>query len=306
MSNTDLTVIGELMNNSYGRARRAWSDRNIDGYQELATIQTELGAKILTLNMDATQKLGVTLNEMLEFLPVILPKIQEVTRLPISFDNPDIEFHKTALKYYDRSLVDGRPIFNSISVSRTHIDEMLDLVAENDLDVIVMVSECLKDGQPKPCTSVEDVMETTRHFNQLLKTRGTENDRIIVDPGLAPIASDTQGLINLGLDTIRGIRNDPDLAGIHISVGLSNFAIGGPKELRIPLERAYLRIAMDLGLDWVLANPEKNTEPLPADDPLVAGVKQVLAEGRPLTGETLEDAGFRQLDELMELWDDVA
>lgn len=306
MSKPTLTVIGELMNNSYGRARRAWADRSVEGYQNLAKLQTDLGANILTLNMDATQKLGVTIDEMLDFIPTVLPKIQEVTNIPISFDNPDISFHKKSLEHYDRSLVEGRPILNSISVSRTHSEEMLDLVAEHDLDVIVMVSECLKAGQPKPCTSVDDVLDTTRYFNKLLKERGISNDRIIVDPGLAPIASDTQGLINMGLDTIKGIRADSDLEGMHISVGLSNFAIGGPKELRIPLERAYLRIAIDLGLDWVLANPEKNTEPLDSDDPLVVGVKQVLAEGRPLNGESLEDAGFRQLDELMELWEDVA
>jgi len=306
MSKPDITIIGELMNNSYGRARRAWAERSVEGYQHLAKLQTDLGAKVLTLNMDATQKLGVSLDEMVDFLPVVLPKIQEVTDLPISFDNPDVSFHRKAVEHYDRSLVKGRPILNSISVSRTHAEEMMDLVAEHDMDVIVMVSECLKNGQPKACSEVDDVVDTTHHFTELLNNRGIENDRIIVDPGLAPISTDTQGLINLGLDTIKAIRSDSQLQGVHISVGLSNFAIGGPKELRVTLERAYLRIAMDLGLDWVLANPEKNTEPLPTDDPLVTGVKQVLSEGRPLNGESLEDAGFRQLDELMELWDNVA
>lgn len=306
MKDKTITIIGELMNNSYGRARKAWAARSISGYQNLAKLQTELGANTLTLNMDSTQKLAVTLDEMIEFLPEVVPAIQEVTRAPISFDNPDIRFHRKALEVYDRSKVDGRPILNSVAVSRHHVEEMCDMVAEHDMNVIVMVSECIKDGGHKPSTTVDDILSTTKHFVDILRARGVENDRIIIDPGLAPIASETTGLINLGLDAIAAIHTDPDLLGVHTSVGLSNFAIGGPAALRVPQERAYLRIAMDLGLDWVLANPEKNTTPLEADDELVKGIQTVLEEGRPQAGDSNEDAGFRQLDELMELWEDVA
>ncbi len=77
MKPTDLNIIGELMNNSYGRARRAWQERNIAGYQELAKIQTDLGASYLTLNVDGTQKLAVTLPEMLDFLPRVIPASNE-------------------------------------------------------------------------------------------------------------------------------------------------------------------------------------------------------------------------------------
>jgi len=122
---------------------------------------------------------------------------------------------------------------------------------------------------------------------------------------LAPIASDTQGLINLCLDSIRAIRSQSDLEGIHISVGLSNFAIGAPKAMHVPLECAFLSLATDAGMDFVLANPEKNVTPMPRNETLVQQLIQILEKGRIQPGESQEDAGFRQLDELMELWSDA-
>ena len=72
--------------------------------------------------------------------------------------------------------------------------------------------------------------------------------------------------------------------------------------MHIPLERAFLCLAMDAGMDFALANPEKNTVPMTKDDKLVQDLLRILQEGRVQPGETQEDAGFRQLDELMELW----
>jgi len=298
-------VIGELMNNSYARARRAWQERNLDGYSELARIQTELGASFLTLNLEGTQKLAVTLEEMLEFLPKVIPAIQEVSPLPISFDNPDVAFHVEAMKHFDSSKTNGgRPILNSLSVTRHDIDGMIATAAAHDMKVIVMASEYLRpDGSHGAAESPGDIVDTTRHFATMLHDKAKiANDRIIIDPGLCPLASDTNGGVNLCLDSIQALRADPDLTGVHISVGLSNFAIGAPKELRVPLERTFLRLAMDAGMDFALANPEKNTTPMPAADPLVASLQGILDAGRPQPGESPEDAGFRQLDALMELW----
>ncbi len=304
MTTPKLQVIGELMNNSYGRARKAWQARNVAGYQELAKIQTDLGVSYLTLNVDGTQKLPVTLQEMLDFLPLVIPAIQEVTDVPISFDNPDIAFHYECLRHFNPAKSKGRPILNSIAVSRKNIPEMIQLAKQHDMGVIVMASECLlPDGSHGPSKTGADVVNTTKHFVSMLhRQAGIANDRIIIDPGLAPIASDTSGLINLCLDSIRAIRAEKSLEGVHISVGLSNFAIGAPKPMQVPLERAFLRLAMDAGLDIALSNPEKNTIPLPKDDKLVQDLVGVLATGRVQSGETHEDAGFRQLDALMELW----
>jgi 5-methyltetrahydrofolate--homocysteine methyltransferase len=304
MNPTKIQVIGELMNNSYGRARKAWQARDVAGYQELAKLQTDLGVSFLTLNIDGTQKLPVTLQEMLDFLPRVIPAIQEVTDVPISFDNPDIAFHRECLKHYDLSKSKGRPILNSISVSRHHIAEMIQTAKEYDMNVIVMASECLMpDGSHGSARTVEDILNTTKYFVAMLHEQaGIANDRIIIDPGLAPIASDTSGLVNLCLDSIWALRAEESLTGIHISVGLSNFALGAPKAMQVPLERAFLCLAMAAGMDYALSNPEKNTVPMSPDETLVQDLVRILEESRVRCGESQEDAGYRQLDALMELW----
>ena len=39
---------------------------------------------------------------MLEFLPDVIPAIQEADLHAHCFDNPSVEYHKVALKHYDR------------------------------------------------------------------------------------------------------------------------------------------------------------------------------------------------------------
>jgi 5-methyltetrahydrofolate--homocysteine methyltransferase len=100
---------------------------------------------------------------------------------------------------------------------------------------------------------------------------------------------------------MRLISADPDLKGVHMIVGLSNFAWGTPKEVREELERAYLTLGMEVGLDFALANPEKTPSPLPADHPMVEKLREALEQGRPGEGETSEITGFRQAEAIMNI-----
>lgn len=301
MPASSLRIIGELMNNSYARARRAFTSRSVTEYQQLARIQTGLGVSHLTLNLDGTQRIQVRMEEMLAFLPDVIAAIQEVTSVPISFDNPSARYHEVALRHYDRSR-GGPPILNSIAASRTHLDEMVALAAAYDTDVIVMASEHFVPGGTSQCLRAQDAHEAARHFVELLTTKGRRRrDQIIIDPGLAPVGADTYGLVNIGLDAMRLIRADPDLQGVHFVVGLSNFAWGTPKEIREQLENAYLTLAMEAGLDHALANPEKSPHPLPRDDPMVGKLRSALEQGRTRDGEAQETAGFRQAEAIMAL-----
>jgi len=305
MAETKLQIIGDLINNAYARARKAFSARSIEGYQALAKLQTGLGVRYLDVNLDGTQQIQVRPPEMLGLLPELIPALQEASPLPLCIDNPAIEYHRVALKHYDAKK-SGPPILNSIAASREHLDEMIDLVRGYDTMVIVMASERFADGGTAQCTNPQDVYEAARYFVELLATKaGRRNDQIVLDPGLAPVGADTYGLVNIGLDAMQMIRRDPDLAGVHITVGLSNFAWGTPKHIRHDLERAYLTVATEAGLDFVIANPEGNPVPLPVGHQTVERLKHALEEGRAQTGEDRETAGFRQAEAVMRIWDDA-
>lgn len=296
------TLIGELMNNSFARARDAFQNRDLTKFQQLARRQSELGADFLTLNIDGTQSMRVRKPEMLAFLPDLVPALQEATNTPIAFDNPDIDFHIKCLSLYKRN-ADNRPILNSVAASRERLDQMIELVAEHDTKVIVMASEKFAPGGGAQCLSAAEVYETTKRFVDILRERADRtNDDIIVDPGLAPISADTYGLVNMSLDAMRLIRRDPDLKGVHISVGLTNFSFGVPKQIREGLENAYITLALEAGLDFILGSPEKHLHPLNEDSRYVQTVREALAAGRPQNGETQEEAGFRQSAKIMDLF----
>jgi 5-methyltetrahydrofolate--homocysteine methyltransferase len=297
-------LIGELINNSFARAARAWTGRDLAAYQRLAKLQAELGADFLTLNIDGTQSIMVRPQEMYDFLPDLIPAIQEATSVPIAFDNPSAEFHRRCLEAYDRSK-GGRPILNSVAASRQHLDEMLELVAEHDTMVIGMASEKFVDGGSGQCMSADDVYGAAQRLVELLQVKaGRSCDQIIIDPGLAPVGADTYGLVNMGLDAMRLIRSNRDLAGVHMSVGLTNFSFGIPKGIRESVESAYLTLAIDAGLDFVLGNPEKKLHVLAGSDRFVRLVAEALESGRPDEGETQEEAGFRQAAGIIGLFDD--
>ena len=306
MTKHKLSIIGELMNNSYARARNAFTSRSARDYQHLAKLQAGLGVQSLTLNLDGTARIQVKMAEMLAFLPDVIPAIQEATSVPISFDNPSIEYHKVALKHYDRKK-SGAPILNSVAASRQHLGEMIELVRGYDTNVVVMASEHFVPGGTSQCLRAADAHAAAKHFIELLVTRaGRHPGQIIIDPGLAPVGADTYGLVNIGLDAMRLIRADPDLAGVHFIVGLSNFAWGTPRGAREQLENAYLTLGMEAGLDFALANPEKSPGPLPPGHPMVGKLRAALEQGRASAGETQETAGYRQAEAIMAICNEAA
>lgn len=302
MSESPFRIISDVINNAYASSRRAFEARSLEGYQEIARKQAELGSSYLDVNIDGTQALMVRPEEMQAFLPDLVPALQEAISIPLCFDNPNISYHRVALEHYDASK-SGRPILNSVAASRERLDEFYEMIQEYDTMVIVMASEKFCDSGGEQCFTPDDVYQVAKEWIQILSEKaGRSNEHLIFDTGLAPVGADTYGLVNIGLDAMEMISADPDFEGIHFSVGLSNFAWGSPKEARGQLEKAYLNLAGKRGLDFVLANPRNGLIPLDDNDPYVIGLINALNQGRPLAGETQEDAGFRQAEEIMALF----
>jgi len=304
MPQPTLHIIGDLINSAYARARNAFRARSLAGYQELARGQTALGAAYLDVNIDGTQQIQVRPEEMLAFLPDLIPALQEASRLPLCIDNPSIAYQRVALEHYDPKRAGGKaPIVNSVAASRDRLDEFLELIKTYDAMVVVMSSERFVEGGTSQCFSPDDVLTAAKQFVEILdKKAGRRNEHLLLDPGLAPVGADTYGLVNIGLDAMKLIRADPDLKGTHISVGLSNFAWGTPKHIRHDLEKAYLTIATAAGLDFSIANPESDPTPLPPDHETVKRLQHALDEGRAAEGEDRETAGFRQAEAVMAIW----
>src|SRR5688572_33284643 len=72
-------LIGELINSSFARAARAWKSRDVAAYAQLAKLQADLGADYLTRNIDGTQSLRVTPQDMYDTVPDPIPATPEST-----------------------------------------------------------------------------------------------------------------------------------------------------------------------------------------------------------------------------------
>ena len=85
------------------------------------------------------------------------------------------------------------------------------------------------------------------------------------------------------IGTLEKIQANPDMKGVHASVGLSNFTVMLPSKRKVdgtpvksPLESALLTIAFPLGLDHVIGSVRRNYNLLVDGDPALECVRECL------------------------------
>ena len=268
-----LTIIGESINDSVPSTQKLFDAENIEGILDLARSQDEKGAAYLDVNIGGRPP---------AFMADMVRRIQNVTTKPLSIDTPDLEIAEAGLKAYDQAKSGGKPpILNSISPLRL---EMFGLYKIQPFMPILMVSERVENGESLASRTGEETYRAARQMLQAVQQLGygIANDKLIFDPGIAPIASDSQGMLKRVLEGIGLIHADPDFAGAHISVGLSNFTVMLPSKradgspVKGALESAFLTLAMPLGLDMIIGSMLRRYELLPAGHPALVCLQDIL------------------------------
>ena len=277
MSIKNLKIIGERINPGFKSSKQLFDAEDIGGIQALATEQVRKGASYLTVN------LGDLAVRKPEFMSEVIPAIQSVVSVPLSFDFPNAEVQERCLRVYDPRKANGQlPIVNSISELRW---EMLELFRVRPCRFILMASERMEHGKRVANKTAADVHATARRMAEKVLAAGTglTLDDLFIDVSVAPIGADMEGLTRMAVDSIRAIGADPQLAGIHMSVGLSNISIMLPKTasdgspLKAQIESAFLTLAVPLGLDTVLGTAGREYRMLPDDNLVMRGVRESLA-----------------------------
>lgn len=270
-----LTIIGESINDSVPSTKKLFDEGDLPGLLDLARGQDERGAAWIDVNVGSRPP---------EFMADLVRRIQSVTARPLSIDTPDPAIAEAGLRAYDPDRAGGRlPILNSISPLRVG---MFDLYAVRPFIPILMASERYEPGAG--CASANRTAEETRRTAAALleearrRVPGFANDRAIVDPGIAPVGSDCEGQLRRVLESLALIHGDPDLAGVHLSVGLSNFTVMLPSKtkggapVKGPLESAFLTLAMPRGLDTIIGSTVRKYELLPAGHPALCCLDDIL------------------------------
>jgi cobalamin-dependent methionine synthase I len=175
-----------------------------------------------------------------------------------------------------------KPILNSISEARL---EMFDLYAKQPFIPILLVTEGMNEsGEMVMNRTAAQIHATARSMSTICRNRaaGITNDQIIFDPGIVPIGSDSKGDFKRLMDTIALIHKDSDLAGVSMSVGLSNFTAMLPSKrgdglpVKGPLESAFLTLAMPMGLNTIIGSVKRQYSLLADEDPALQCLREVL------------------------------
>ena len=268
-----LTIIGETINDSVPSTKKLFDAGDIAGILELARSQDEKGAAYIDVNVGPRSP---------EFMAEMVRKIQGVTAKPLSIDTPDPAIAKAGLEAYNLARAGGKkPILNSISALRAG---MFDLYKIQPFRPILLVSENVVDGRSKPCHTAQETYAAARQLVKMFLARcaGATNDDCIIDPGIAPLGSDSEGNIHRLIGAMELIHEDRYFAGCHASVGLSNFTVMLPPKradgspVKGPLESAFLTKAMPLGLDTVIGSVKRNYERLAPDHPAMVCLEECL------------------------------
>lgn len=266
-----LNIIGESINDSVPSTHKLYEADDLEGIKALARFQDERGAAYVDVNVGQRPP---------AFLAQVIREVQRVTTKPLSIDTPDVEMAEAALKAYDSQRSNGIiPVLNSISPLRA---EMFDLLKIQPFAPILLVTERLDAGQGSATTTVEQTHATARELSAQARSCGVRNADIIIDPGIAPIGADSEGNIHRLMGALEGIHTDPELAGVHMSVGLSNFTVMLPPKrasggaVKSALESAFLTRAMPLGLDYVIGSVKRKYRLLEEGDPALVCLDEVL------------------------------
>lgn len=279
MAIDNLNIIGERINPGFKSTLALFDNEDITGIQELAKAQAEKGAVALNINVGER-----ALNDA-DFMVEVMQAVQAVVNVPLSLDFPNVEVQEACLKAYDPEKSGGQlPIVNSISELRW---EMLDLYKICPFKLIVMASERLESGERVPNKTAEDVHQTANRVTKRILTSGYgfTIDDLLVDVSVGPVAADLEGLTKMAVDSIGLIGADPELKGIHISVGLSNMSIMLPTKavdgspLKSQIESAFLTMTIPKGLNHIIGTPGRNYRMLPEDNMVLQGMKDAIELG---------------------------
>ena len=274
MSIAGLTLIGESINDSVPSTHELFEKNDIAGIVELAKSQAESGAAYIDVNVGLHSP---------GFMADIVKKIQDHISLPLSIDTPDPEIAAAGLEAYNPERAGKRkPILNSISQARL---QMFDIYKKQPFIPIMLVTEGSENsGDIKMNKTAEETYATAKVMMDIARERINivPNNEIILDPGIMPIGSDSEGNFKRLIDAIKLIHQDADLQGVNMSVGLSNFTVMLPSKcadgspVKGPLESAFLTMALPMGFNTIIGSVKRKYSLLAADHPAMRCLHDVL------------------------------
>ena len=204
-------------------------------YDELvveAVKQVEAGAEVLDVNV------GLPGIDEPETMKRVVRLLQEVVTLPLQIDSSEADAIENACRYYN-----GKPLINSVN-GKDEVMEKIFPIAKKYGGVVIGLT--LEDGIP---LKAEERFEIAKKIVNKAAEYGIGKENIIIDC-LTLTASAQQKEVK---ETLRAIKMVKKELGVHTVLGVSNVSFGLPN--RPLLNRTFLALAMEAGLDLPIINP---------------------------------------------------
>jgi len=264
-------AIGESIHASIpetGRIMRQLSELGPDAYsapseplnciKALIESQAREGADYIAVNLDAfgEDDPQVAVDMMVEYVRLIR---QWGGGVPICIDSSNNDVLIAGLKeWYNTDTRVKPPLIDSVKVYT--MEKILPLKSDFNFSFIgLLVGEGVPVG-PGGSHSVDELFSLARQiFEKAVGEYGFKPGQVFFDSTVFPLAIDmpmepnVPGYTYRAFETIRKIKADPKMKGVHCSLGVSNCARDLPGR-RVGVCRAYIAKAMEYGLDAAIVN----------------------------------------------------
>lgn len=226
-------VCGERLNpTGKKKMKKALLEERYDELVVEAVKQSEAGAEVLDVNV------GLPGIDEPETMKRVVRLLQEVITLPLQIDSSEADAIEKACRYYN-----GKPLINSVN-GKDEVMEKIFPIAKKYGGVVIGLT--LEDGIP---LKAEERFEIAKKIVNKAAEYGIGKENIIIDC-LTLTASAQQKEVR---ETLRAIKMVKKELGVHTVLGVSNVSFGLPN--RPLLNRTFLALAMEAGLDLPIINP---------------------------------------------------
>ena len=262
-------VIGESIHASIpktGRIMKQLSELGPDAYstpskplnyiKALIESQAGEGADYIAVNLDAFGGPQVAVDMMVEYTRLVR---QWGSGVPVCIDSSNDDVLIAGLKqWYNTDAQVKQPLINSVKVYT--MDKILPLKKDFDYAFIGLLVGKEAAASPGGSHSVDELYSLARRiFEKAVGEYGFKPAEIFFDSTVFPLAIDmpmepnVPGYTYRAFETIRKIKADPEMKGVHCSLGVSNCVRDWPGR-KIGVCRAYVAKAAEYGLDAAIVN----------------------------------------------------
>ncbi|WP_330548352.1 homocysteine S-methyltransferase family protein [Aminipila luticellarii] len=232
-----VAVVGETIN-PMGRKfiKQAYLEEDMDTILACGVDQVESGAEILDVNAGLP---GIDETEMLRRVVKLL---QSVIDAPLLLDSQNPEALEAALRIYN-----GKPMINSTNGDPALMEQIFPLAKKYGAAIVGLTLD--EGGIPETAERrfqlAERIVETGLSY-------GIPKEDLIID--CLTLAASVQQ--KEASETPKAIRMIKEQLGVKILLGVSNISFGLPQ--REVINRNFLTLALDAGLDMPIMNPKDN------------------------------------------------